>query len=100
MRHRERFCAGIWIGSVAVRDITRTGALWNDPIDSAEFLVSPRTAAHGWSWPDGFRFAGFEEHVGDQVALRLRAYRFTAKDWTPTWDFVVALCMVGRWPVR
>ncbi|WP_295455598.1 hypothetical protein [uncultured Thiodictyon sp.] len=63
-----------------VRYVTRTGAFWNGPIGSAEFIVSPRTTAHGRSLPEGFRFAGFEERVGDPGEPRPLAYRFTAKD--------------------
>ncbi len=96
VRHRYRFCAGTGIGFVEVRYVTRTGALWNGPIGAAEFVVAPRTAAHGWSWPEGFRFAGFEERLGDAAQPTLLAYRFTAKDWTPKQDFVVAL---HGWPL-
>ena len=91
MRHQCRFSSGTGIGFVEVRYVTRTGALWNGPIGSAEFIGSPRTAAHGWSWPEGFRFAGFDERVGNPGEPRPLAYRFTAKDWTPKQNFVVVL---------
>ena len=96
VRHRYRFSSGMGIGFEEVRYITRTGALWNGPIGSAEFVVSPRTAAHGLSWPEDFRFAGFEERLGDADEPGRIAYRFAAKDWTPKQDFVVAL---HGWPL-
>ncbi|WP_295392436.1 hypothetical protein [uncultured Thiodictyon sp.] len=37
------------------------------------------------------RFAGFDERVGDPASPSPLAYRFTAKDWTPKQDVVVAL---------
>jgi hypothetical protein len=96
IRHRYRFSSGMGIGFEEVQYITRTGALWNGPIGWAEFVVSPRTAAHGLSWPEDFRFAGFEERLGDANEPGRIAYRFEAKDWSPKQDFVVAL---HGWPL-
>jgi hypothetical protein len=96
VRHRYRFSAGTGIGFEEVQYITRTGALWNGPIGSAEFVVSPRGAAHGMSWPEGLRFVGFEERTGRADEPGRIAYRFAARDWTPKQDFVVAL---HGWPL-
>ena len=94
--HRYRFSASSGIGSVEVEYITRTGALWNGPIGSAEFILSPTKAAFGLSWPDGFRFAGFEERVVSKNEEGRIVYRFEARDWTPRQDFVVSL---HGWPL-
>ncbi len=94
--HRYRFSAAVGIGFEEVAYITRTGALWNGPIASAEFILSPRTAAFGLSWPDGFRFAGFEERAGAAGGEGRILYRFEAEDWTPRQDFVVSL---HGWPI-
>lgn len=94
--HRYRFSAGVGIGFEEVAYITRTGALWNGAIDSAEFVLSPRTAAFGLSWPADFRFAGFEERIGTGGGEGRVAYRFEARDWTPRQDFVVSL---HGWPI-
>ena len=89
VRHRYRFSAGMGIGYQLVEYITRTGALWDGPIGSAEFVVVPRRMPHGISWPAGLALAGFEEQLGE--GHRQVRYRFTAEDWTPTTDFEVAL---------
>jgi hypothetical protein len=94
--HRYRFSTAAGIGFEEVQYITRTGALWNGPIASAEFILSPRTAAFGLSWPAGFRFAGFEERAGAAGEEGRIAYRFEARDWTPGQDFVVSL---HGWPI-
>ncbi len=94
--HRYRFSAAVGIGFEEVQYITRTGALWNGPIASAEFILSPRTAAFGLSWPAGFRFAGFEERTGAAGGEGRIVYRFEARDWTPGQDFVVSL---HGWPI-
>jgi YARHG domain len=94
--HRYRFSAGAGIGFEEVAYITRTGAFWNGPIDSAEFVLSPRTAAFGLSWPADFGFAGFEERIGTGGGEGRVAYRFETRDWTPRQDFVVSL---HGWPI-
>jgi len=96
VRHRYRFSSGTGIGFEQVQYITRTGALWNGPIGFAEFIVSPRAAAHGLSWPEGLGFTGFEERLGGVDAPGRIAYRFAATDWTPTRDFVLDL---HGWPL-
>jgi hypothetical protein len=100
VNHRYRFSDASGIGFDEVQYITRTGALWNGPIGSAEFVLSPRTAAYGLSWPDGFRFVGFEERTagaaGDGNGEGRIVYRFQTKAWTPKQDFVVAL---HGWPM-
>lgn len=96
VRHRYRFSTGTGIGLVEVQYITRTGALWNGPIGSAEFIVAPRTTALGWSWPDGLRFVGFEERVGKEDDPGRILYRFAATDWAPKQDFVIDL---HGWPL-
>lgn len=89
VRHRYRFEDGGGIGFRLIEYITRTGALWDGPIGSAEFVVVPHTMPYGIAWPPGLAFAGFEEQLGE--GHRQVRYRFTAEDWTPTTDFEVAL---------